>query len=436
MSVFLSYCIADDQGPDPEAEQAKELSAEVRRALQAQGHQAFRDKDSIAVGDEWRRTIFQELANAYAAVVLLTTNALSRQWVIIELAVMTYRRERGEALKLLPVLVDGKTLAELERRPGTEWLSPLALKDLQMLAGVPRAELPRRIAEAIGPPPAQVPLTLCQELAAEIGGHLRDPLIDQHVLVEAAKKLGRPLAPQTDLERAREGLSSAMAESLISDGLDKVSRAFHVLADRLGPRARDLLSLLGPLWVHREHALRLAPRGAAGVLLEPMPWDTRPPGRVLGLDGAKVPQYTALRYVERAYWPRPYMFTEPQRDGGRQDRFAAIRVTNTDGDPEDIKEEIRSWIRRTTGLREEADVDEWINTNSYPVFVVLPKGWSPDPDALPKLRGSFPKVVFLVDVGELPAERTPPEIERLPPVDRAAEQSNWLCHHEMAGMCP
>lgn len=104
--VFISHSAHDDAW-------AVAIRAELVRRIEAlRGYQVLIDERAFIAGDLWRPLLYRWLAQADAAVLLLTKSALVSPWVSKEASILLWRRDLGSKVRVVPVLL-GLRMAEV-----------------------------------------------------------------------------------------------------------------------------------------------------------------------------------------------------------------------------------------------------------------------------------------------------------------------------------
>jgi hypothetical protein len=125
--VFVSHVNNDPSG--------EAIWPILRERLTASGFDVLVDREVITAGALWRGEIYSWIGLCHAAVVLISRQALSnpdKHWVARETTCLICRRYVDPSLRIIPVLLDGITLAELE---ATERFRDLQLGETQCVVG-------------------------------------------------------------------------------------------------------------------------------------------------------------------------------------------------------------------------------------------------------------------------------------------------------------
>jgi hypothetical protein len=97
--IFISYANAEAG-----------FAEALKNALSELGHTLWWFEEGIAPGQKLQETIFDQLRNADALLILVSPSSLRSQWVGHELgAALAYSEERGKPL-IIPVLLGGVVL--------------------------------------------------------------------------------------------------------------------------------------------------------------------------------------------------------------------------------------------------------------------------------------------------------------------------------------
>jgi len=125
--VFISHVNGDPSG--------EQIWPILRDRLVAAGFNVLVDREVIQPGALWRAEIYGWIGLSDAAVILISRQALdnpAKHWVAREAACLVCRRYVDPSLKIIPVLLDDITFAELE---ATERFRDLQLSETQCVLG-------------------------------------------------------------------------------------------------------------------------------------------------------------------------------------------------------------------------------------------------------------------------------------------------------------
>jgi hypothetical protein len=83
---------------------SKSVCDAVVKQLRTKNYQVIIDKDAIKPGDEWRKVLYREMASCHTAVLLLSREALTSEWVKTEIHILQALRSNTQ-IRLIPVLI-------------------------------------------------------------------------------------------------------------------------------------------------------------------------------------------------------------------------------------------------------------------------------------------------------------------------------------------
>jgi tetratricopeptide (TPR) repeat protein len=165
-SVFISHSSQDDQ-----------VVAEIRQALESLGIEVWADSQWLAGGDKLELSINEAIEKASHFLAILSPNTTNSAWVAKEIKhALQVRKKRGDAYKVIPVLLPGIEPSALRLWFGKE---PVAVK-LSVGPGGVSAALPGLLA-ALGerlPEEAAAPVQAHAALIADLVLTLTDPAIE------------------------------------------------------------------------------------------------------------------------------------------------------------------------------------------------------------------------------------------------------------------
>lgn len=217
----------------------------LRAALAAQDFDVIVDRHQLRAGDEWRREIYTWLGLCEVAVVLIAPRALdpANPWVSREATILMWRRALDPSFIVVPVLVDGVELADLEDGPfrdlllnelqgeivtadhTDEWIVRLAgqlAEKARACTPAPLAALARPVAQQLSGVPGDVLREAADMIAVELG----------------------PWKPQADM-------ALELAVQLLHLGLEGSFAALdHLAVNGMDAgRLEHLIELIAPSWV-------------------------------------------------------------------------------------------------------------------------------------------------------------------------------------------
>jgi serine/threonine protein kinase len=230
VSVFVSYSHEDESWKDKVVRHL--------RVLELQGHVELWDDRRIVPGENWRDAIDGTLASARVALLLVSANSLTSEFILGEEVPALLRRRASEGLRLIPVIVrpcawrdvawlapiqslprDGRPLSTLAEHEVDTELSSLAREIRRLLPEATRSE------SAAGSPPTVPPLVAPTAAAPHVERSEADPLARYEVMkVVQDGPYGRVLkctlrdsgetciVKETDAERVSERALAALAE--------------------------------------------------------------------------------------------------------------------------------------------------------------------------------------------------------------------------------
>lgn len=107
--IFISH-----SAKDPFAETVRD---QLFASLEEAGFDPFLDKRRLQPGATWSNELHTWLGLCHGAVILFSTDALTSDWVLKETTILTYRRALDENFPILPVLLPGVQVADLQKPP-------------------------------------------------------------------------------------------------------------------------------------------------------------------------------------------------------------------------------------------------------------------------------------------------------------------------------
>ena len=337
------------------------------------------DKTHLLAGTEWPKQLHEFMAKCHAAVILLTENAVTSDWVLKEATILAWRASIDQDFRVFLIQFPGVTADMLE---GLRF-KPLLLDSIQRVklneqstGGGPDLEFAaRQIRDLIAG--RRVNDTAFDRL---VGG-LADLFakVGDHTLLHVAEKMRlEPSAWKPDRERRGQCVEE-IAGHIICENLGHYA-GIHELIDDLSATTpletlKQILTLVAPSWVDV---------GAAGRL----PLLASMPQRAAVINGSSVGEFTAEMYVRRAH-PLSNRHRVIQAAGG----FA--------GDPAaHYTKEICALVRKREN-RTDADeaIIEYVNKRRQNLYVLLPPPLPPS-DALRTLLDRFPRLSFILWSGD------------------------------------
>jgi hypothetical protein len=241
--VFVSYCRHDQQ--------TRRIRDAIAAALKV--HTVFIDDLVIEPSGPWRAIINDELAGCRAAVVLIDRPALASHWVIKEVNILLWRLALGSNLTIIPVLLGGVALDEIQ----AAGIGELLERNFLRMTAADESEALHQIAEVIDQIPetpqlGEDPMSdWVERVAVELGGLSDDDLHLPACELDGSKKW---VSYKVRRDRLR-----FLAHQLIDQGLDgSVHRAAARMRGRLiDERLRRFIGEVLPSWVDAGGAHRL-----------------------------------------------------------------------------------------------------------------------------------------------------------------------------------
>lgn len=217
----------------------------LREAFAAHQFDVIVDRDHLQPGDEWRREIYTWLGLCDVAVVLIAPRALdpANPWVAREATILMWRRALDPSFIVVPVLVDGVELGDLEQGPFRD----LLLSEVQgeIIADDGSDEWIARLAGQLAAKATACAPAPVSALARPVAEQLRG--VDPDVLREAAAMIDVPLGPW----KPQADLPMQLAVQLLHLGLEGSFAALdHLAVSGLASERLDaLIELIAPSWV-------------------------------------------------------------------------------------------------------------------------------------------------------------------------------------------
>ncbi|MEA3213474.1 MAG: hypothetical protein QOE70_6531 [Chthoniobacter sp.] len=339
----------------------------------------FIDRFRLQPGQLWRNELFTRMYRSHGAVILFSEHAFESDFVPTEVSILGSRPYLDADFKLLPVLLDGVTVEQVERK-----FSAVRLSELQVIQGGTPEEIAAAVRKAFLPLiPKQAAQTPFDKLEVMIANLLKE--VPPAALRGAALRLGSDLSvwePDANLQTqlARELwqadliISTAAINEDLSSFLDK-------------GQFESLVELIAPSWVDPRLAVSI-PGVAKG----------HRDLRALGVNGTIA--FTAQMFVRRACCRGPSVSW----------RIAPIAAAWDDRATDCLRTEITVALKSEFGMDQDEDdailraILEARETGlNEPVFVMFPPP-TPPREVLKELRVAFPTVTFFLLTGEhLPA---------------------------------
>jgi hypothetical protein len=199
------------------------------------GYRALVDERVFAAGDLWRPLLYQWLAKADAAVLFLSEPALASAWVRKEATILSWRRELGSGVRIIPVLLG------------------VRMKDVR--DSWPAVEIHE--SHAVVVEPGTDPDGAAREILshfADLGDAddaMRGWVARVAALLESAPdvylRLGAVELGLDEDEWRLEGLCNAMGHALLHTDIERAERAVLQTADGLATRLKPLVGLVTPV---------------------------------------------------------------------------------------------------------------------------------------------------------------------------------------------
>lgn len=243
--IFVSHVNGDPSG--------EAFWPELSKKLKEHGFDVLVDRETLKPGKRWRSEIYSWIGLCDAAIVLISRQAIAdtnKHWVARETACLLCRRAVDPALRVIPVLLDEISFAELEQ---SERFRDLELRETLCVMGNDANAVVDGLGEATKAVGA--PLSL---LALQLKAELQEMSPAQ---VEAALAL---CPVELGNWRSSEDPHRALALSLLTldvDGLPEVLGYLATTAPAQIPRLRRMGRLLLANWVEIEAARSLAEEG-------------------------------------------------------------------------------------------------------------------------------------------------------------------------------
>lgn len=377
-TVFISHSTKN--------EEAQAYLDAVAEALKRQNITPLLDQKDLRGGDFWRARIYEWMAQAHGAVLLLSEEALESDFIPIEASVLAWRSFLQRDFVFVPVLIGKVTREDLKKKV----LGKLYLEEIQIVEGATPELIAQKVVEALQKlTENERPRTLRQLLESNIVGYMEDAnLKDRDVREVGTKFFG--WSNKTDFD----GLT--LFEKFARDLLDlEIAKAYELLLE-LRTRYRmiyawDLLNIVTPFWVMEEAATPLA-QLALDVYYEK---------RALSLNGQD--RWTAHSYISRSCY-RSYEHGIPVCEIEPPESFDSV---------EDIKEQVSRFVlaRKSAGGREFKDVIGHLEGHEkYHTPVIFLFNWLPDAPLLEELRKVFQTVTFFILTGN---EKSPDKLSAI-----------------------
>jgi hypothetical protein len=349
------------------------------------GFDVLVDFSWLRPGTEWVPQVHAMMAHCQTALILITRGALARpEWVVKETYILSYRHSFEGGFKLFYVTFDGID----DKALGDAGFGPSHLGQIQRI----RSEDPAAIAAAIRAEVPAVPAGLSpyEKLVEGLKDNLK--LIGDTLLVDIAAKLGTDEPPAWTGPDHRQKFLERIALQLLGvdgkqpgkyTGLEPLFndlKGTSVMAESL----RKILRFSAPYWVSRGAAASV--RGLLTPVTDPAGGTCRP----AVMNGLKLAPYVSSRYVERAF---PDQFS--YRVGSVADASGGNFVEYCTGQ---ICDEVRRLDPEGAAGLEDDDIVDDLGRAAPWLFVHLPL--PPDHAAFAELQARFPRVTFLLFVGQ------------------------------------
>ncbi|MCB9551131.1 MAG: toll/interleukin-1 receptor domain-containing protein [Myxococcales bacterium] len=283
--VFISYARQDDlAGRDGEAG-AGACHAMIEALREQLGHCDLRLDVDIPVAVQWHPQLMRSLGECHAAVVLLSRRALERPWVVIELAILSWRAHLDPRMLLVPVLLDGLQQAEVITL--VPWLAPVRPDDFTVVEATGDVhavvETVGRRLDGVRAFEVDDAMQLWVERLANLLRDIDGALLMREILFLAG---GEALPPLLTERSERSMLARQLL--YLQDGDLRCGVAGHLRLPIASQEARGgLVEMLTPLWVKAEWVVPIAAMAA------------RPLKRPMALVASR--QETAYHHVQRAF---------------------------------------------------------------------------------------------------------------------------------------
>jgi hypothetical protein len=336
------------------------------------------DAKALRAGNEWQLEIETALIDCHCAIVLLSPRVLARPfWVSTEAYFLSVRRRVLEtSFTILPLTLPGFTDGDLDHAS----LAPAQLKTLQALAIDPATFDPTPLVQRLEP------------VTKAFASNLRYGRIEREVASKLSRLDGNArelLAGDVglDFRAMRYVLDPArwLAAALLRTSFAALAQAHGKLAPLEPELAKDIFRAVAPYsWIDPE---------AAGTVAR-IATDA-PPRQAIGMNATR--PATPRLYVRRASSSVAGWLIFDAEDVFANDTSGAPAMDAALLDT--IRLQLAEYLKvpHDTSDAELFDELEFLYGSAAPVFIVLPPSFaSMDAALLERLRGVFPKLVFLV----------------------------------------
>jgi len=350
------------------------------------------DEEGLYPSCDWEERLNEWLAECHEAVILFSKRACeTSDWVKKEAAILSWRREIGKNLRLIPILLEGQVeISDLEE----DIWSILQIQKSECRKATTSADIVQCIEQALGSPDTlsnTFPQTPFEKLAGHISAILSKEASDKNL-----ESIWEDLAESDDKPawhpNRGEKFAFALTRLMLRDSKECIANCAKVI-EQIEPypeqdRAKELLKIVRALWVDvKAAALFPSSYKQHGILAMS--------GRYL-LHADKylnTEHYTIDRYKERAW--------------SNSDGINPFTITSSD--PDMIKTEIRNrFCMKNIPIPPEVEVlDQIINKSGKPLLACLDatdnNGGVPDNRQLlelSKLTKHYPNLIIILATGD------------------------------------
>ncbi len=385
--LFLSHSTARL----PPGDIAVKVKNALVKALKANGWYVFVDSQSVKGGDLWRTEILHSLATSKAGIILLNKDAAESAWVRAEAQILCFRKSINSAFPLLPIVLPGADIDATFLKT----YEPFQFNEIQrsmftFKAGDSVPTFAKSVANNSNLEQGKQSVAIAdwvQRVVDIIGGLKPDVLsrVVGKLKLTAVPELLEPTPAGEVCLRVRSALANLLHHESPQVSFDAVKLLIAALSKESALRLRTYLQ---SKWVENESAelLLLAARAPEQQGL-------------LGLN-------TSLQLVVNQYKDR--LTTEIPLEGPIP-RFIDVAQPNGDFDEAGLTKKVEDAItkrffpiQRTYENGEPMPLEEAVAEVLQPDGFAVAFLWPPycDKSFLKKLRGRFPRIVFIALSGD------------------------------------